>query len=55
MDSTVQKAGSEKKVGVYICHCGGNISDHVDVHQLAENIKNNPGVVVTHTRTPVRN
>ncbi|MFZ0243259.1 MAG: CoB--CoM heterodisulfide reductase iron-sulfur subunit A family protein [Desulfobacterales bacterium] len=49
MDSTVQKAGSEKKVGVYICHCGGNISDHVDVHQLAENIKNIPGVVVTHT------
>ncbi len=39
----------DKKVGVYICHCGGNISDHVDVHQLAENVKTLPGVTVTHT------
>ena len=49
MSSTVQKEESEKKVGVYICHCGGNISDHVDVQQLAENIKKIPGVAVTHT------
>ncbi len=39
----------EEKVGVYICHCGGNISDHVDVHQLAESVKDLPGVTVTHT------
>ncbi len=39
----------EKKVGVYICHCGGNISDHVDVHKLAEDVKDIPGVSVTHT------
>jgi len=39
----------EEKVGVYICHCGGNISDHVDVHQLAENIKALPGVAAAHT------
>jgi heterodisulfide reductase subunit A len=25
-----------KRVGVYICHCGGNISDHVDVNKVAE-------------------
>ncbi|MGW8186661.1 MAG: CoB--CoM heterodisulfide reductase iron-sulfur subunit A family protein, partial [Desulfobacterales bacterium] len=49
MSSNVQKEDKEKKVGVYICHCGGNISDHVDVRQLAENIKNIPGVAVTHT------
>jgi heterodisulfide reductase subunit A len=49
MSSTVQKEENEKKVGVYICHCGGNISDHVDVDHLADNIKNIPGVVVTHT------
>ena len=30
---------SEKKVGIYICHCGGNISDHVDVERLAERLK----------------
>ncbi|MGD8738964.1 MAG: CoB--CoM heterodisulfide reductase iron-sulfur subunit A family protein [Desulfobacterales bacterium] len=39
----------EKKVGVYICHCGGNISDHVDVQQLADNVKGLPGVAVAHT------
>ena len=39
----------EKKVGVYICHCGGNISDHVDVAQLANNVAGIDGVTVTHT------
>jgi heterodisulfide reductase subunit A2 len=39
----------EEKVGVYICHCGGNISDHVDVQQLAENVKALPGVNAVHT------
>ena len=38
-----------KKVGVYICHCGGNISDHVDVQQLAKNVATIDGVTVTHT------
>jgi hypothetical protein len=23
----------KKKLGVYICHCGGNISDYVDVEK----------------------
>ena len=31
---------SGRRIGVYICHCGGNISDHVDVQKLAENIIN---------------
>jgi heterodisulfide reductase subunit A len=38
-----------EKVGVYICHCGGNISDHVDVRRVAEEAEKLPGVVVTHT------
>ena len=37
------------KVGVYICHCGGNISDHVDVAKVAEKAADVPGVAVTHT------
>ena len=49
MSSNKQKPADEPKVGVYICHCGGNISDHVDVEQVAEDIKNIPGVVVSHT------
>ena len=44
-----EKKPDEKKVGVYICHCGGNISDHVDVAQLAKNVAGLDGVAVTHT------
>ncbi|HEY5957394.1 MAG TPA: hypothetical protein VIV60_12600, partial [Polyangiaceae bacterium] len=29
-------ARTQPKVGVYICHCGGNISDVVDVKSVAE-------------------
>jgi len=51
-ETEVQEQEQEQeKVGVYICHCGGNISDHVDVHQLEDNIKNLPGVTVTHTNS----
>ncbi|MBW2113229.1 MAG: CoB--CoM heterodisulfide reductase iron-sulfur subunit A family protein, partial [Deltaproteobacteria bacterium] len=39
------KKEPETKVGVYVCHCGGNISDHVDVEQVCEKAKNIPGVV----------
>lgn len=49
MTSEIKKEEREKKVGVYICHCGGNISDHVDVKKLAENVQNLPGVTVSHT------
>jgi heterodisulfide reductase subunit A len=47
--SSLPEKQNEAKVGVYICHCGGNISDHVDVHQLAEKVQDLPGVKVTHT------
>ncbi len=36
----------EPRVGVYICHCGGNISDHVDVERLEELAGRLPGVAV---------
>ncbi len=49
MSSRIKKEEIEKKIGVYICHCGGNISDHVDVIKLSENVKNLPGVTVSHT------
>lgn len=44
-----KKKPEGNKVGVYICHCGGNISDHVDVQQLAQNVEVIDGVSVTHT------
>lgn len=36
----------EPKVGVYICHCGGNISDVIDVKAVAEALSKYPGVTV---------
>jgi heterodisulfide reductase subunit A len=50
MSSKPEKDQSgEEKVGVYICHCGGNISDHVDVQQLKENVEKISGVCTAHT------
>ncbi len=34
----------KERIGVYICHCGGNISDYVNVDQVREAVKNEPGV-----------
>lgn len=34
------------KVGVYVCHCGGNIADAVDVEQVCAQARRVPGVVV---------
>jgi heterodisulfide reductase subunit A len=38
-----------KKVGVYICHCGGNISDHVDVEAVRHRAQQLDGVSVART------
>jgi len=45
-DETKETKGtSGQRVGVYVCHCGGNISDHVDVEKVCEYAKKVPGVV----------
>jgi heterodisulfide reductase subunit A len=36
----------ESKVGVYVCYCGGNISDQVDVEKVCQQAGKIPGVVV---------
>ena len=36
----------ERRIGVYVCHCGGNISDYVDVDQVVAAATGEPGVVV---------
>ncbi|HSB68269.1 MAG TPA: CoB--CoM heterodisulfide reductase iron-sulfur subunit A family protein [Candidatus Methylomirabilis sp.] len=41
--------GEEPRIGVFICHCGGNISDVVDVQRVAEEIGRLPGVVFSTT------
>jgi heterodisulfide reductase subunit A len=40
---------SERKVGVYICHCGGNISDYVDVDRVKAAVEEELGVTVSRT------
>ncbi len=40
------KQDEERKVGVFICHCGGNISDFVDVEKVRAELEKEPGVVV---------
>jgi heterodisulfide reductase subunit A len=44
-DNKEKEATPRQKVGVYVCHCGGNISDHVAVEEVCKNAENIPGVV----------
>ncbi len=41
--------GQENRVGVYICYCGGNISDHVDVEKVRDRAEKIPGVTLART------
>ena len=38
-----------RRIGVYVCHCGGNISDYVDVEKVIEDISDGGDVVVSRT------
>jgi heterodisulfide reductase subunit A len=42
---------AEPKVGVYICRCGGNISDVVHVERVAEAARRLPGVATAQVHT----
>jgi heterodisulfide reductase subunit A len=37
---------SGRKIGVYVCQCGGNIGDYVDVEKVVDEIKGDADVVV---------
>ena len=39
----------EPRIGVYVCHCGGNISDVVDCERVAAALSGLPNVVVART------
>ncbi len=41
--------GEARRIGVYVCHCGGNISDYVDVDKVIADIGDAGGVVVAKT------
>ena len=38
-----------KKIGVYICHCGGNISDYVDVEKVRQSVEGDDIVFIAKT------
>ncbi len=42
-------APGRRRIGVYVCHCGGNISDYVDVAEVAEAAGGETDVVVART------
>jgi heterodisulfide reductase subunit A len=37
----------KQRIGVYICHCGGNISDYVDVEELGKMFHKEENVVIS--------
>ncbi|HVP21691.1 MAG TPA: FAD-dependent oxidoreductase [Anaerolineaceae bacterium] len=39
----------ERRIGVFVCYCGGNISDYVDVEKVREEVASEPGVVIART------
>ena len=39
------------RIGVFVCHCGGNISDVVDVKRVAAEAARMPGVVLATAHT----
>jgi heterodisulfide reductase subunit A len=39
----------KRRIGVYVCHCGGNISDHVDVKKVADTLSKEAEVEITQT------
>jgi len=40
---------SGRKIGVYVCQCGGNIGDYVDVDEVVAAVKDDDDVVVART------
>jgi heterodisulfide reductase subunit A len=40
---------SGKRIGAFICHCGGNISDYVDEERIRAEAEKEPGVAVART------
>ena len=51
--TSAQEAGEDAslKIGVYICRCGGNISDVVDVEHVAKTVKLIPNVTTAKVHT----
>ena len=42
----MEKSNENIKIGVYVCHCGGNISEVVDVKDVASFAEKQSNVVL---------
>jgi heterodisulfide reductase subunit A2 len=40
---------AERRIGVFVCYCGGNISDYVNVEKVREVVATEPDVVISKT------
>jgi heterodisulfide reductase subunit A len=49
ISSQAASPDEEVRLGVYTCHCGGNISDVVRCERVAKSLSHLPGVVVSRT------
>ena len=45
--SALNPSGDPIRVGVYVCHCGGNISDIIDTKAVAAELAGHPNVAVS--------
>ncbi|HNX85679.1 MAG TPA: FAD-dependent oxidoreductase [Bacteroidales bacterium] len=43
----MEESKKKQRIGVYICHCGGNISDHVDVKGLRDVMAGEENVIIS--------
>jgi heterodisulfide reductase subunit A len=50
-EAKATRSRQEVRVGVYICQCGGNISDVVDVNKVVKEVSKLPNVAIAHTHT----
>jgi heterodisulfide reductase subunit A len=46
MSDQAQQPPGKRRIGVYVCHCGGNISDYVDLNRVVDTVKDEADVVV---------
>ncbi|MFN2126200.1 MAG: CoB--CoM heterodisulfide reductase iron-sulfur subunit A family protein [Candidatus Promineifilaceae bacterium] len=49
MTENAENKNEEIRIGVYTCHCGGNISDVVNCEKVSQTLRNMPNVVVSRT------
>ncbi len=41
----MEQSGKDKRIGVFVCHCGLNVAQSVDVEKVVQEISSYPGVV----------